>query len=234
MFVVILCLDVTSAQQNQTLTACEYGSGPGTISCSLGKEINILGVLYGRTHDLPNSACNVYNVQINNFNCIGGNQPNTFVQNTCARQNKCTIDPNDIKQFPDPCSGVPKFLKVDYQCISPTPAPTTTTGASVMTSSGTALTSTQSQTTTLAQTTVGQTTTTAGQTTSTSRNNPRTFRTTTLAPNVCKSVSVTLTFTTQIEEKQARTILSKFKDIFNASKATKAFVKYLIQSASRF
>lgn len=164
---------MTSAQQNQTLTTCKYGTVSRSISCPLGNEIYILGVLYGRTHDVPATVCNAYKVTITNFTCMGGPTASTYVQNQCAAQNKCTISQAAYNGFPDPCPGVPKFLKIDYQCIVPTLAPVTST-----------VTSSSNVTTTVAMTTTGRTTTPVA--TTGTQSNPKTYKTTTLAPNVCK------------------------------------------------
>ena len=185
---------MTSGQPTQTLTACEYGTGQGQISCPLGQEVYIVDVVYGRTHALPDSACNVYKVAISNYNCAGAPLAKTYVQNTCSAQSKCTIASSAYGTFGDPCPGVPKFLKIDYQCIVPTTPSATTTVA--MTTSSSNVTTTASATTTVGKTTTlpvvvtttGTAATTAPAGLTTTLSNPKTFRTTTLAPNVCEYI----------------------------------------------
>ena len=102
---------------------CEL-TGPGTLLCPPGKTIKITLAVYGRTHALPSSACNPYGTTITNFNCQGGPKPLTYVKNQCDGKATCSVS-NDYRILGDPCGGVPKFLKVDYICISPTPVTTT-------------------------------------------------------------------------------------------------------------
>lgn len=158
-----------SKAQPQTITVCET-QGPGTITCPLGKEINILNIIYGRTRALPVGTCNPYQSPITNFSCVGGTQADNYVNGQCSGKSKCTLT-NSYLLLGDPCAGVPKFLKVDYQCITPTLPPTTTTS----------ITTPQPSTSTV-QTTTVQTATVQ----TTAPTNVKTYKTTTLAPSQCK------------------------------------------------
>ncbi|KAH3868485.1 hypothetical protein DPMN_031635 [Dreissena polymorpha] len=170
-----VALHSTRGQQTQSKTACET-SGPEDLTCTIGTELYIVAVLYGRTNALPVSTCNPYNKQGMNLNCQQQTtQALDHVKQLCNGKSKCTVT-NDYNVLGDPCPGDPKFLKVDYQCIIPTtPPPTTptavvnsTVGGSVVTTaaSGPIVTSTTPVTTTTAAT-------------------ASTFKTTTLAPNNC-------------------------------------------------
>lgn len=158
----------SKAQQTQTITVCET-QGPGTITCPLGKEINILNIIYGRTRALPVGTCNPYHSPITNFSCVGGTQADNYVNGQCSGKSKCTLT-NSYLLLGDPCSGVPKFLKVDYQCVTPTLPPPTTP-----------ITTPQPSTTTV-QTTTVQTSTVQTK----APTNVKTYKTTTLAPSQCK------------------------------------------------
>ena len=152
------------AQTLQTITVCE--NAPGSITCPIGKEINLVTIIYGRTSVLPDKTCNPYGKQITNYNCIGGSQADNYVKKQCAAKSKCTLS-NSYLILGDPCPGTPKFLKVDYQCIVPTLAPPKTSPA----------------TTTLAVTSSTKQTTTVKTTT---QSNAVTYKTTTLSPRQCK------------------------------------------------
>lgn len=165
----------------QNITICEL-TGPGRLSCSIGKEIQITSVLYGRTNALSVDTCNTYKIPITNFSCVGGNQSTNFVINQCSGKSSCTLT-NSYTILGDPCPNVPKFLKVDYDCITPTMAPTpnAATIASV------------TPTMPIATTTSMRATTTAILTSSMS-----TFKTTTLSPaqnqsTICEQKSETFT-----------------------------------------
>lgn len=55
-------------QQTQTKTVCET-TGPEDLTCTIGTELYIVAVLYGRTGALPVTTCNPYNKQGMNMNC---------------------------------------------------------------------------------------------------------------------------------------------------------------------
>jgi hypothetical protein len=155
------------AQTLQTITVCET-LGPGTITCPLGKEINIVTILYGRTRALPDRTCNPYNKNIANYNCIGGTQADNYVNKQCAAKSKCILT-NSYLLLGDPCPGEPKFLKVDYRCIVPTIAPPNSPQTTTKTTP--VVTSPKQQTTSLKTTTPS---------------NAVTYKTTTLSPRQSK------------------------------------------------
>lgn len=166
-FILVLLLVLGTAYgQPKSITVCET-TGPGTITCPLGKSIDLVTIVYGRTHILPTSTCNPYKTPITNFNCVGGSQSSNQINKLCQGKSTCTVT-NSYMQLGDPCAGVPKFLKIDYQCIVPTLPPTTTTGTTTPTVKTTATT------TRSVKTTIASTTTKAGVVT---------YKTTTLAPS---------------------------------------------------
>ena len=86
--------------------ACKYQNA--TLECPAGTDsIDILYVQYGR-YDLE--TCGPSTVK----SCAATNVWKIVVDK-CQSKKKCTIESSD-SIFADPCSGVSKYLHVDYQC----------------------------------------------------------------------------------------------------------------------
>ena len=86
--------------------ACKYQNA--TLECPAGTDsIDILYLQHGR-YDLE--TCGPSTVK----NCAATNVWKIVVDK-CQSKKKCTIESSD-SIFGDPCSGVSKYLHVDYQC----------------------------------------------------------------------------------------------------------------------
>ena len=86
--------------------ACKYQNA--TLECPAGTDsIDILYLQYGR-YDLE--TCGPSTVK----NCAATNIWKIVVDK-CQSKKKCTIE-SSVSVFWDPCSGVSKYLHVDYQC----------------------------------------------------------------------------------------------------------------------
>ena len=86
--------------------ACKYQNA--ILECPAGTDsIDILYVQYGR-YDLE--TCGPSTVK----NCAATNVWKIVVDK-CQSEKKCTIESSD-SVFGNPCSGVSKYLHVDYQC----------------------------------------------------------------------------------------------------------------------
>ena len=106
-------------------------------------------MFYGRVPPINVNFCNQYNSPIpSNTNCIGGQTATSYVTNLCDKKQSCSVK-NDWQQLgPDPCPGVPKYLQIDYQCVTKTTTARTT--STPITSSTTPTTSQTTPTTTKA------------------------------------------------------------------------------------
>ena len=78
------------------------------MECAAGSDlIDILYVHYGR-YDLTTCTPSLNN------NCAASNVWKIVVDK-CQSKKTCTIE-SSVSEFGDPCSGVDKYLHVDYQC----------------------------------------------------------------------------------------------------------------------
>ena len=86
--------------------ACKYQNA--TLECPTGSDsIDILYVHYGR-YDLTTCSPSLKK------NCAATNAWKIVVDK-CQSKKTCTVESSD-SVFGDPCSGVDKYLHVDYQC----------------------------------------------------------------------------------------------------------------------
>ena len=129
-----------------------------TFTCTPGQEISIIKVFYGRVPPIDINFCNQYRSPIpSNTNCVGDPTAVSYVSNLCDKKQNCAVK-NDWTQLgKDPCPGVPKYLQIDYQCVSKT---TTSKTTSTPITSSTTPTTTPSTTPTTRQTTPTTTKTT--------------------------------------------------------------------------
>ena len=129
-----------------------------TFTCTPGQEISIIKVFYGRVPPIDINFCNQYRSPIpSNTNCVGDPTAVSYVSNLCDKKQNCVVK-NDWTQLgKDPCPGVPKYLQIDYQCVSKT---TTSKTTSTPITSSTTPTTTPSTTPTTRQTTPTTTKTT--------------------------------------------------------------------------
>ena len=162
------------------------GLQTSTFTCPPGQELSITKVFYGRIPPLNLTLCNQYNSPIPpGTNCIGDPTAASYVRNLCDRKQTCAVK-NDWQQLgKDPCPGIPKYLKVDYQCVSKTTTRQTTTPT-------TTTTQTTPSTTTITPTTTSTTPSTT-PTTSTPTTRGTTIKTTTTP---IKTTAQTTTATT--------------------------------------
>ena len=179
MYLYVLCdtfpsgvLALAHVASSATITVCET-KGPGTLTCPAGQLIDITAVVYGRTNALPSSTCNPYNTAITSYTCDGSVRAKTYVDQQCQGKGTCTAT-NTYLILGDPCSGVPKFLKIDYSCNLPN---ATTPSSTAVVSQQTTPTSTIRQTKRLIVSTTAPA----------SLN----YTTTTLAPSNSKTIHVT-------------------------------------------
>lgn len=106
------------------ITICESKSH--IFNCPVGKVLWITHVLWGRLPPSSPSLCNPFNTPVSGANCKGGATARKHVESLCNGMPSCTVANDWTKLGPDPCTGIPKYLQVSFQCDIPTTTQMTT------------------------------------------------------------------------------------------------------------
>ncbi|CAK8695362.1 unnamed protein product [Clavelina lepadiformis] len=111
--VLLFMLPVWTGATQQTSFACEHKT-PVQVNCPEYHVINVIDAFYGR---LEKDRCG-WN---KNDHCKADNSLSIIKEN-CQNENSCALEASN-RVFGDPCRGVVKYIKLDYECL---PAETVT------------------------------------------------------------------------------------------------------------